>query len=129
MSYQELIAVDAAEDLSALQYRAVDIDGTLAANNVEAFGVLQNKPENGEDASLGYFGKMRYRAGLAITRGSGVTVTASGWFVAVASNDVAIGTALAAVSSGGIGQGMFNFIGARSTIALTNVDSNTIGFA
>ncbi len=128
MAYNELIQVDAAADLSAAQYHAILVGGTIAANN-SALGILQNKPESGEDAALGFFGRLRYRAGGAVAAGAGVTVTTSGWFVSVGSNQIAVGTALAAVSSGGIGEGLFNFIGSRSTIALTSVASNTVGFA
>lgn len=128
MGYEYSIPVVAEEDLSALEFRAIEIDGTLAASNGVSVGILQNKPKNGEDATLSYFGRSRFRAGAAVTKGDRITVVASGWVTGVNSNQVAIGTALQTVTSGGIAEGIFNFIGARSTIALTEVASNTVGF-
>jgi hypothetical protein len=111
MSYKECIPVVAGEDLSAAQYHAIEIDGTIAQNGATAVGILQNNPESGEDAALAYAGRSNYRAGGAITIGARLTVTGSGWFTTVVSGDNAqcYGTALKAVSSGGIGEGMFNF--------------------
>lgn len=109
MSYEESIPVEATEDLSASQYHACDIDGTLAQVGDTAIGILQNKPESGEDGQLSYAGRSRYRAGAAITIGARLTSTTSGWFTTCVSGGAILGRALSAVTSGGIGEGIFNF--------------------
>lgn len=115
--YQENIPIAAGADLSAAQYKAVAIGGTIAANNGAALGILQNKPAaSGRDATVCYAGRSRYVAGAAITAGNRICVTTSGFMVAVTSSDFGVGTALATVSSGEIGEGIFNFAGIRSTV-------------
>ena len=113
MSYQECIPVVAGADLNTddHQYHVVAVAGTIAPSPVTAGGLLQNKPKSGEDASLCYAGRSRFRAGGAVTAGARLTSTASGWVTAVVSGGASemIGTALGAVSSGGIGEGIFNF--------------------
>lgn len=109
MAYLESIPVVAGADLSAAQYKAIAIGGTIAATGVAAIGILQNKPESGEDAQLGWHGRSRYRAGGAVSAGAQLTVTTSGWFIAATSGTNVVGKALGAVSSGGIGEGLVNF--------------------
>ena len=117
MSYQESVPVKAGADLSAAQYKAVTVSGTIAANNTTALGILQNKPDaSGKDATVAYAGRVRYYAGGAVAAGNRLTVTTSGWVTATGSNQIGVGTALGAVSSGGIGEGIFNFTGAKSTV-------------
>lgn len=110
-TYLEVVPVDATEDLSTAghQYKAVDIDGTIAAAVTTALGLLQNKPKSGEDASAGIAGRSRYVAGAAITQGARMTVTTSGFMITAASGDDFVGRALATVSSGERGEGYFNF--------------------
>lgn len=109
--------VRAGEDLSTVgQYKAVDIDGTIAADT-GAYGIAQNKPKNGEDLSILYAGESRYYAGAAVSAGARLTVTTSGYFITAASGDIAVGRAYAAVGSGGIGVGHFNFVGGVAVIA------------
>ena len=111
MSYRESIPVNAGEDLEGAQYRAIEIDGTVAASGAVAVGLLQNKPRSGEDATLAYMGRSRYVAAAAVAAGASLTVTTSGYMTTVASGDnlQTVGIALAAVSSGETGEGIFNF--------------------
>ncbi len=109
MSYKESIPVVASEDLSLSQFHACDIDGTLAQVGDTAIGILQNKPENGEDGELAYSGRSRYRAGGGVTTGGRMTCAASGWLTAAGSGDAIVGRALSTVTSGSIGEGIFNF--------------------
>ena len=116
MAYLESIPVNAGADLSDdEQYKAIAIGGTIAATGNTTIGILQNKPKSGEDATLGYAGRSRYRAGAAVAAGGLMTVTGSGWLVTVSSGDVSVGKALGAVSSGGIGEGIFNFVNGLQT--------------
>lgn len=103
-------AVDAGADLSASQYKAIAVGGTIAATSTAAMGILQNKPESGEDATLAMLGISKFRAGGAVTAGGAVAVTTSGWLVACASGDLAVGKSFEAVTSGSVGEGMFNFV-------------------
>lgn len=105
----DVLHVLAGEDLSARQYHAINISGTLAGTVEASMGILQNKPENGEDAAAGMAGASRFRAGGAVTAGSRLTVTTSGWVTAADSGDQVVGFAPFAVASGGIGYGHFDF--------------------
>lgn len=118
MSYENCVPVIAGQDLSVAtcEYHAVAIGGTIAAANT-ALGILQNRPKQNEDAQVGYAGRLRYRAGAAITSGARLKVTTSGWLIAVTSGTFAVGTALSAVSSGAIGEGIFDFTGGRTNLA------------
>lgn len=110
MSYLESIPLEAGADLSASQYKAVVVAGTIAANGDTAIGIQQNKPSaSGRGLTAGYLGRSRYVASAAISAGARLTVTTSGYMVTVTSGDAIVGRALAAVSSGGIGEGIFNF--------------------
>lgn len=114
MAYLESVPVNAAANLSDdEQYKAIGVGGTIVATGNTAIGLLQNKPRSGEDATAGYAGRSRYRAGGGVAANALVTVAASGWIVTVASGDMSIGKALGAVSSGGIGEGIFNFVNGR----------------
>lgn len=116
MSYLNSVPRNAGQDLTADQYHAVGVGGTIVATATLALGILQNKPRNGEDATVGVSGRSRYRAGAAVSVGDRLTVTTSGWFTACGSNELGIGTALGAVGSGGIGEGTFNFAGAKTEV-------------
>ncbi len=113
--YNYSIPVAAGEDLSSVQWRAVNISGTLAATPALALGLLMNKPDaSGEDASLIYMGRSKFAAGGAITAGGPITVTTSGWLIAAAvvsgGSTRVVGRAHYTVVSGGIGEGIFNFV-------------------
>jgi len=113
----ETLQLRAGADLSALQYKAIKIDGTIAVAGSDAIGILQNKPgAAGEDATVCYFGHAKASAGAAITKGNRVTLTASGTFLPVTSGDGMAGRALESVSSGGVFEGIFNFVNAATLI-------------
>lgn len=107
----------AGQDLSASQYKAVTIGGTIAANNTTAMGLVQNKPESGEDLSMRAFGVSKYRAGAAVNSGALLMVTTSGWLITVTSGQLPCGQAFEGVSSGSIGEGFFCFPTAKTDIA------------
>lgn len=110
------IPIMATEDLTASQYHAVQIGGTLSTGATNAMGILQNKPISGQAATTRYFGRSRYFAGGAVTAGARLSVTTSGWITAAGSNELGVGTAMGTVSSGGIGEGIFNFAGAKTAV-------------
>lgn len=108
----------AAADLSGQQYKIVSIAGTIAAGPDDAFGIQQNKPGNGEDLTIGYEGHMKGIAGGTITVGAPLKVVSSGYLTVVASGDPGspCGKAIAAVASGGVFEGIFNFATTNATI-------------
>ena len=102
--------IQALEDLSTHQYHAIALDdGKVANNGVEAGGILLNKPKNNEHATLAWFGELKFRAGAAVTAGTRMQVTTSGYFITAASGYYNVGRAKAAVTSGSIGTGFFDF--------------------
>jgi len=108
MSYLESIPVIAGADLTAKQYKCVAVAGTIAADGT-AIGLLQNKPNTGRDATVGYAGRSRFVASDTVAAGALLTPTTNGFMVTVGSGDPCFGRALSAVASGGIGEGIFNF--------------------
>src|SRR5262249_310868 len=98
---QEIESYIASGDLSALQFRVVDILGTEQrighALQYRGFGVLLNKPKDKEHASVVVDGTTTLRAGAAMPVGSYFMVSGSGWVTALdptASQQVASGTLL-----------------------------------
>ena len=102
--------VAAGADLRGQQYKAVAVGGTIAATAQLAMGLLQNKPNTGEDASVQYFGESFYVAGGAVTAGGLIGVTTSGFCITVDSGSVSIGKALNTVTSGSQGRALVNLI-------------------
>jgi len=101
------------EDLTGAgpQYHAIALnDGKLANSGGEASGVLLNKPQLNNHASLGYVGELKFHAGGAIGAGEPITVATSGWFTKAASDSYVVGRCKVAVTSGSYGTGLFNFI-------------------
>ena len=111
------LQVPAGADLNAAggagpQYKAVAVGGTIAATNALAFGLLQNKPKNGEDATIGYLGHMKGVAGAGITAADRMSVTTSGSLVTATSGAVAVGKCIATAASGATVEGLFDFTNA-----------------
>lgn len=105
MSTRMYTSMVAGEDLSSYQYHLVKVD---AANSVarqdtaggNIFGVVDNKPESGENCTVVTNGVTRVFAGGTIAAGNEISVTASGTATAAASGDYIVGTAISAVASG-----------------------------
>lgn len=113
---KNLISIAAGADLSACQYKIVDVAGVIAATSTAALGVLQNKPAAiGRGASVAYSGHMKAYVGGAVTAGGRLKVTTSGWLVAVASGDGAVGKAIKAATSGSLCEIIADFAGAATT--------------
>ena len=114
------VTIDAGEDLSANQYFAIAIDGTIADTAATAFGLIQNKPpSSGRRTHVAYAGQMKGRAGAAIALGASLTVTTSGFLITTSatsgSSTPSVGKALAAANSGDTFPGLFNFATADVT--------------
>lgn len=105
---QVTTAVAAGADLTAMQYKIITPAGVIAAESDTALGVLLNKPDNGEHASVAVSGGMKSYAGASISLGARLKVTTSSFLIAVTSGDgAAVGKALEAANSGDL----FNFHG------------------
>jgi hypothetical protein len=111
----EKVAIPAAADLSAAQYKIVDVAGTISAANSAALGVLYNKPKSGEGATVAVSGHMKAYAGGTITKGARLKVTTSGFLVVVASGDGTCGKSMAAANSGSLVEFVGNFALASTT--------------
>lgn len=109
MGYNSSIPAIAGQDLRGLQYKAVTVGGTIAGTTALAAGLVQNKPNTGEDTTVAFSGRIKYTAGGAVSAGDRLTVASSGWLTAASSGDAAVGQALEAISSGGIAEGAFDF--------------------
>lgn len=122
----EIFGVRAGADLSALQFKAMTVAGTLAGTSLAAFGILQNKPASGEDASIAYAGPMKALAGAAITGGAGLAVNSDGYIVTqpiVANSGTGIvtgsvGKAIDTAASGDMFAFLGNFVNATNVASL-----------
>lgn len=98
----------AGEDLSAKQYFIVQLaaDGEVEVAEGATdliVGVLQNKPESGEQAVYRFLGTTKVKAGGAISVGDWVTTDASGEAVATTTDgNIVIGRALEAADDGDV---------------------------
>lgn len=115
-NYQDNIALQAGADLTSTQYKAVAVGGTIAANNTAAMGIQQNKPRSGEPLTVAMHGRSFYVAAGAIAAGAALIVTTSGYMTTATSGTFPVGRNLEAVSSGGIGEGYFNFANAKTSL-------------
>ena len=108
--FNTTIAAGADYSAANKQFHAFAVaDGQLANTAEEASGILLNKPVSGAFAEIGYLGEMKFAAGGAISKGAKVTIAASGWFVTADSYDTVVGEVKAAVTSGSVGVGFFEF--------------------
>ncbi len=123
---QEIVGISAGADLTGDQYKAIAVGGTIAASSQATIGILQNKPENGADAALAWFGRIKAYAGAAITVGDDLSVTTSGFLITLGINansgtgivDVAVGKALVAANSGDLFDFIGNFANASNVASL-----------
>lgn len=101
----------ATADLTAVpQFIAVSVAGAVAADSVNAAGILQKGVKSGEHATAYYAGESECRVGAAVVKGARLAVTASGYIITVTSGGYSVGRALAACASGGITRALFNFV-------------------
>ena len=108
----------ATEDLSGAQFKIVTTAGAVAANANAVAGILLNKPESGEHASVAMTGRLKGYAAGTIAAGARLTVTTSGYITTVVSGS---GTAIGkntntAAASGDIFSFFADFVSAHSTV-------------
>lgn len=92
----------AAQDMRTKQYRALrgsgdklcEIASQSAGGPVEGIGVLQNKPNSGDHATVGYMGISKMVCGATVTRNRLITAQESGQATDATSGDFAFGMAM-----------------------------------
>lgn len=110
------IALTAGADLrSGAQYKVLAVGGTIAAANTAAIGILENRPNTGEGASVIYDGHAKAYVGAAVTAGAALKVTTSGFLTNVASGDGAVAKAITAAGSGALCEVLCDFKTALTT--------------
>ncbi len=98
----------AAQDMRTKQYRALRGSGAnecqIASQSisgpVEGIGVLQNKPNSGDHATVGYTGISKMVCGATVTRNRLITAQGSGEATDATSGDYAFGMAMEGGASG-----------------------------
>jgi hypothetical protein len=118
MANRTFISMSAGEDLSSSQYQIVYVD---AANSVKqrnsqgapGIGILNNKPQSGEHASVVVMGLTRCVAGDTIAAGNWITVSASGTGIPVSSGEYIFGKSITGVASGSVFQMLVQHNGYR----------------
>lgn len=111
----ETVAIVAGADLRNAQFKAIAVGGTIAETNSAAFGLLQNKPNTGEGASLAYCGHTKGVAAAGIAAGARLKVTTSGYLITVSSGDGSCAKALKSATSGSTVEILANFASAATT--------------
>lgn len=107
MSDQATNTLEAAANLSAVQYHIMRVSAANKCNissqatDSDMCGVLLNKPQSGEAASIAYSGRGRAVAGAAITAGDHLTCNGSGRAITVTSGSMALAQALEAAGADG----------------------------
>lgn len=104
------VSMQAAADLRLFQYHIVRMAGANMVNvashdgaafQLGAFGVLQNKPNTNEAASVGRAGESAIIAGASYDEGDMLTTNGSGRAVAATSGDIVIAQAIEAATADG----------------------------
>lgn len=107
-NYEETRAYVASGDLSALQFRAIDLVGQFKIGHAtagRAFGILLNKPLTGEHAVVAVRGEIQVRVGSGgVVAGDQVTATLSGWVQKTTAGEIVdnLGRAVTTTASGHI---------------------------
>ena len=104
------ITAVAAVDLSDQQYNLMRLSAENSVNIssgagfVDGIGVLHNKPQSGEYATIYNGGHLKARSGAAVAAGKNVTCNTSGRAIAITSGTGAMCYGKALTASGGDGQ-------------------------
>jgi hypothetical protein len=99
------VTIVAGADISAKQYQPVGLTGVLASSADNVFGILQNKPQAGEFATVRWHGFTK--AYMSCSLGAGALVmgnnTTSGFLALATSGYQAFGEVFIAANSGDFG--------------------------
>lgn len=91
--------------------KAINYDtGDIAADGLSATGILVAAANSGASGTYGDTNKIPYTAAHAISSASlPLTPTTSGYMTIASDGDWAVGRSIAAVTSGSVADGIFNF--------------------
>ncbi len=103
------LSMRAAADLRLKRYHVMRQSAAGTTNQASnpgagpdaVIGILQNNPNSGQAATIGYFGETKAVAGGSVTLGVDVTANTSGRVTAAVSGDYMIGMALEAAANDG----------------------------
>lgn len=103
------ITLKAASDLRTLQYHFTRLSGAGLTNQAseangglnDLVGVLLNKPNSGQAATIAWLGEVPVIAGGAVTVNAAITTNSAGRAADAASGDIMIGFALQAAGADG----------------------------
>lgn len=108
----DVMTVQATTDLDGdgAKFKAITLNGTIAASPNLAAGILRHGAKSGGHVSVVYRGITKVLAGGAVsTVGFPLTVTTSGFIVAASSGGVSIGRAIDTCASGDLFRAHVNF--------------------
>lgn len=111
----------AGEDLTGSQFCGVDIDSSgkavLPTEGGRCIGILQNKPDEDQVATVVYDGISKCAIGITgCTAGDNLTIDDDGTLIQASGNDQTVGVALQTHASGEMGTVLIHFgIGAAGT--------------
>lgn len=110
--------VVAGADLSAQQYKFINLSGVLATSETNPYGILQNKPESGQHAQVITRGRSKIYMATSIGDGAyiGQSNANSGQVAIVTSGGYAMGWMIKAAASGSVGTA--ELFGGPSYVAL-----------
>lgn len=112
----------AAADLSASQYRLIQVDSAgkaaLAGATGIVVGALQNKPASGQSAAVGFHGVSKVVAGGTVAAGARVTSDANSAAITATTGDSVAGIAITAGVSGDL---ISVLIGAAGTAPFASI--------
>mgnify|MGYP001360945906 CR=1 FL=1 len=109
------VTVPAGADLTAAAslFKALAVNGTIAATNATAVGLQQSKAKTNEGVTIGYSGEMKGVAGASISAGGRLMITTSGFVITATDSRSTVGRALEAANSGDYFRGLFDFAAAN----------------
>ncbi len=97
------------------QYRFVQLTGRdvhlCSASGQAALGIVQNKPQDNEHATVCHFGHTKVSLGNSLGAGSLIMTDNTGFGIAVASGGATLGRLLTGASSGKLGEMFFTYAG------------------
>jgi len=125
---QVTVTIQASEALTDLNagsgelYKVIDNTGAAGAAAGNSIGILQYGADDGGNVTLAISGVSKFVAGGAVASGASLQQANSGYLVTASSGGIVVGKNLpAAVGSGSVGTGIFNF-----ATPVTIVNSNGI---
>ena len=112
---RQLSVIAGADLRTGSQFKVVAVGGTIAATNLAAVGILQNRPNSNENAAVVYDGHAKAFVGAAVSAGAALKVTTSGFLTNIASGDGAVAKAITAAGSGALCEVLCDFKTALTT--------------